>query len=99
MKYEATIHIDEAGKYRFHSRSDDGCWLRVDGKVVFASSTSHFQENYGDVKLSVRAVPGRDATALTGLFGGGGHKGAAGASMNMTMDEAVKAVIAELPVI
>lgn len=53
VKYEATIHIDEAGKYRFHSRSDDGCWLMVDGKVVFASSTSHFQENYGDIKLSV----------------------------------------------
>ena len=29
----------------------------------------------------------------------GGHKGAAGASMNMPMDEAVSAVIAELPMI
>ena len=27
-------------------------YLKVDGKVVFASSTSHFQENYGDIKLS-----------------------------------------------
>ena len=52
VKYEATINIEEAAKYRFHSRSDDGCYLKVDGKVVFASSTSHFQENYGDVKLS-----------------------------------------------
>ena len=49
--------------------------------------------------MSVRAVPGQDASALCAKFGGGGHKGAAGASMNMTMDEAVKAVIAELPII
>ena len=49
--------------------------------------------------MSVRAVPGQDASALCAKFGGGGHKGAAGASMNKSMDEAVKAVIAELPVI
>jgi len=57
------------------------------------------EEGAGRVKMSVRAVPGQDASALCSKFGGGGHKGAAGASMNMTMDEAVKAVIAELPVI
>ncbi|MEI3094012.1 MAG: DHH family phosphoesterase [Oscillospiraceae bacterium] len=43
-------------------------------------------------KLSVRAVPGCDATAVTVRFGGGGHKGAAGASMKLPLDEAVKAV-------
>ena len=46
----------------------------------------------GDVKLSVRAVPGRDATALTGLFGGGGHKGAAGATLKMSLEQAAEAV-------
>jgi len=46
----------------------------------------------GDVKLSVRAVPGRDATLVAGRFGGGGHKGAAGASMGMTLTEAAAAV-------
>ena len=46
----------------------------------------------GDVKLSVRAVPGYDATAVTVKFGGGGHKGAAGASMKMSLEEAAKAV-------
>ena len=51
------------------------------------------------VKMSVRAVPGQDAAALCAKFGGGGHKGAAGASMNMTMDEAVRAVIAALPIV
>ena len=57
------------------------------------------EEGTDRVKMSVRAVPGCDASALCAKFGGGGHKGAAGASMNMTMDEAVKAVIAELPII
>ena len=57
------------------------------------------EEGTNRVKMSVRAVPGQDASALCAKFGGGGHKGAAGASMNMTMDDAVKAVIAEVPVI
>ena len=57
------------------------------------------EEGTNKVKMSVRAVPGQDASALCAKFGGGGHKGAAGASMNMTMDEAVEAVIAQLPVI
>ncbi len=46
----------------------------------------------GDTKMSVRAVPGYDATKVTVPFGGGGHKGAAGASMKKPLTEAVKAV-------
>jgi phosphoesterase RecJ-like protein len=42
--------------------------------------------------MSVRAVPGQDASALCAKFGGGGHKGAAGASMNCPMDEAVEKI-------
>ena len=57
------------------------------------------EEGEHRVKMSVRAVPGCDASALCAKFGGGGHKGAAGASMNATMEEAVKAVIAQLPTI
>ena len=57
------------------------------------------EEGTNRVKMSVRAVPGQDASALCAKFGGGGHKGAAGASMNKTMEEAVEAVIAVLPVI
>ena len=43
-------------------------------------------------KISVRAIPGYDATRITERFGGGGHKGAAGASLKMPLAEAVKAV-------
>ena len=57
------------------------------------------EEGTNRVKMSVRAVPGQDASALCAKFGGGGHKGAAGASMNMTLDEAVTAVIAALPLV
>ncbi len=46
----------------------------------------------GDVKLSVRAIPGYDATKVTAPLGGGGHKGAAGASLKMSMEDAVKTV-------
>ena len=46
----------------------------------------------GDVKLSVRAIPGFDATIVTSQFGGGGHKGAAGATMKMSLRDAALAV-------
>ena len=55
------------------------------------------QEPGGRIKMSVRAVPGCDAAAICAKFGGGGHKGAAGASMDMTMEEAVEAVKAAMP--
>lgn len=48
------------------------------------------------VKLSVRAVPGFDAAALCEKFGGGGHKGAAGATILLPLDQAVQAVKAEI---
>ena len=46
----------------------------------------------GDVKLSVRAVPGYDATKLAVQFGGGGHVGAAGAHIRMTLDKVLPLV-------
>ena len=49
------------------------------------------------IKISVRAVPGYDAAAICRNFGGGGHKGAAGASMNCTMDKAVEAIKDAMP--
>ncbi len=50
------------------------------------------REMEGFTKLSIRAVPGYDAGAICSLFGGGGHKGAAGANMKMSLTEAEKAV-------
>ncbi len=50
----------------------------------------------GGTKLSVRAIPGYDATIVCKKFGGGGHKGAAGASLPMPLEEAAKIVAAQL---
>lgn len=50
------------------------------------------QTKDGDAKLSVRAVPGYDATLITTRFGGGGHKGAAGATLKCSLEEAKEAV-------
>ena len=55
------------------------------------------QQEDGIVKLSVRALPGYDAMAVCATFGGGGHRGAAGASLDMTLEEAVEAVISAMP--
>ncbi len=44
------------------------------------------------IKASVRAVPGYNAAVVCENFGGGGHTGAAGCSMKMSMDEAMKAM-------
>ena len=43
-------------------------------------------------KMSVRAVPGFDASAVCRKFGGGGHKGAAGASLEATLEQTVELV-------
>jgi len=43
-------------------------------------------------KISVRAIPGYDATKITEQFGGGGHKGAAGASLKLPLTEAAEAL-------
>ena len=55
------------------------------------------QEGAETIKISLRAVRGYDAAAICEKFGGGGHKGAAGASMKATMDEAVKAILEAMP--
>lgn len=52
VRFDARIEVPADGKYRFHTRSDDGCWLKIDGKLVMKTSTPHFQEAYGDVELS-----------------------------------------------
>ena len=56
------------------------------------------ETKYGDTKISVRAVPGYDAAAITEKFGGGGHKGAAGAFVKKPITEVtadLRAVMAE----
>lgn len=55
------------------------------------------QQADGIVKLSVRCVPDYDAGAICAKFGGGGHRGAAGASIALSLEDATAAVIAAMP--
>ena len=50
------------------------------------------QTKDGQTKISMRAVPGLDAAAVCAKFGGGGHKGAAGATSPLSLEEAAAAV-------
>ncbi len=50
----------------------------------------------GRVKLSLRALPGYDAAAICAKFGGGGHKGAAGATFALPLEQAAEKVMAAL---
>ena len=54
------------------------------------------REIEGGCKVSVRAVPGLDASAICKPFGGGGHKGAAGANLALPMESALKVVAVAL---
>jgi len=55
-----------------------------------------FKEAGEGTRLSVRTKPGGvDATVLTGLFGGGGHARAAGATLVLPVTEARRVVLAE----
>lgn len=53
------------------------------------------QTKDGDTKMSLRAVPGYDAAAICARFGGGGHKGAAGGTTKLSLEE-VAAKLEEL---
>ena len=54
-----------------------------------------FKEAAGEMRVSVRTREGGvDATKLTGLFGGGGHARAAGATVKLPPEEARRVVLA-----
>ena len=50
------------------------------------------QSSESHVKASLRAVPGYDVSVICGQFGGGGHAGAAGCSVKMTLQEAAAVI-------
>ena len=54
------------------------------------------QSEDGKVKISVRALPGYDASQVCAAFGGGGHKGAAGANTDLPLETAADRVAEEM---
>lgn len=51
----------------------------------------------GSIKVSVRALPKYDAAGICGKYGGGGHRGAAGVTLHMSLEEAAQAMINAMP--
>ena len=48
------------------------------------------QTREGETRISVRAIPGYDAARVCETFGGGGHKGAAGATTRLGLEDTAK---------
>ena len=90
----AVIAIPRAVEEELGVTQDDmdniSSFPRTVAGVCMAATLRETKE--GDTKISVRAVPGYDATQVTVKFGGGGHKGAAGGSLKLPLEEAARAV-------
>ena len=64
---------------------------RVDAVVIF-------KEEVDGTKISLRAkCPTLDIGAIARSFGGGGHLAAAGATLDLPLDDAIATVLAALP--
>lgn len=56
----------------------------------------YLHEREGLIKLSLRSDGSIDCASLCALFGGGGHEGAAGCTMDCDIDEAEERIIAKI---
>ena len=65
----------------------------IEGVCVAALLRNAGESN---TKVSVRSIPGYNAASICELFGGGGHAGAAGCSIRMSLPQAEEAMIAAL---
>ena len=90
----AVVAIPRAVEELLHVTDDDmdniSSYPRTVAGVCMAATLRQTKD--GETKISVRAIPGYDAAAVCAYFGGGGHKGAAGASTHMGLEEAAKKV-------
>ena len=90
----AVVAIPRAVEELLHVTDDDmdniSSYPRTVAGVRMAATLRQTKD--GETKISVRAVPGYDAAAVCAYFGGGGHKGAAGASTHMGLEETAKKV-------
>lgn len=53
-----------------------------------------FEQARGGVKLSIRSRKGLDCAKVAGVFGGGGHRAAAGATLEAPVSECIERVVA-----
>jgi phosphoesterase RecJ-like protein len=67
--------------------------MRIEGMRI---SALFKERNDGSVKLSLRSKAGIDVAEIARTWGGGGHKQAAGATIQKNLDEAQREVLAVL---
>ncbi len=73
---------------------DDGDLINLVSSIDEAAVAMVFvEQNNGSVKVSLRAQPGIDVSKVALDFGGGGHKAAAGAQLEGTLDEVQEKVL------
>jgi bifunctional oligoribonuclease and PAP phosphatase NrnA len=73
---------------------DDGDLINLVSSIEEAAVAMVFvEQNNGIVKVSLRAQPGIDVSKIALGFGGGGHKAAAGAQLEGTLDEVQEKVL------
>ena len=82
VEQELGVTEDDLGNLCSFIRSIEG--------VCMAALLRETEENV--TKVSVRSIPGWDSTAVCGTWGGGGHTGAAGATLRLTLAQAEKTV-------
>ena len=81
---EEEIGVDE------DDMNDISSFLRSIEGVKMSALLRQSDETH--IKVSVRAVPGYSAAVICEQFGGGGHAGAAGCSVKMSMENAMETI-------
>ena len=84
------LAVEEALDVTSDDMDNISSFPRTVAGVCMAATLRETKE--GEAKLSVRAIPGFDAAKIAEKFGGGGHKGAAGASISLPLAEAAAEV-------
>jgi mono/diheme cytochrome c family protein len=71
VRFQGLIDIQQAGNYRFWTRSDDGSTLKIDGKVVVNNDGVHApEERQGEIQLQ----PGKHPIEVGFQQVGGGYE-------------------------
>ena len=71
----------------------DGIVEYLKGIIGTEAAVFLYEKSKGDIKLSLRSEKGFDSAEFVKTFNGGGHEKAAGATLNMNMEDALKAVM------
>lgn len=85
---------EEIGVSEDDMNNISGFLRSIEGVCIAALLRDVDKEN---TKVSIRSIPGYNAAYICEQFGGGGHPGAAGASLHMSLEKATEAVKNALP--